>query len=284
MPMTGKNFRIVDKKWLSEINFTLRVEAPDLARKALPGQFIILRIDEQGERIPLTLVDWDADKGTIELIIQVVGRTTRQLSQLDTGDTILDLVGPLGLPIEIKKYPGKVICIGGGVGIAPIFPKVKALKQAGNTIISILGARSQDLLMLIEETRQYSDELIITTDDGSLGEKALVTEPLTRILSQSDLVSLVIAIGPPIMMKFVSKATKPFNTPTEVSLNPIMVDGTGMCGGCRVKVNGENKFACVDGPVFDGHAIDWDELIQRLAAYKDKEKQALDHFCHLKNV
>jgi ferredoxin--NADP+ reductase len=283
--MLGKNFRIVKRRDLSDINFAIMLEAPDIARKALPGQFVIVRSSESGERIPLTLVDWDAEQGTIELIIQVVGRSTRELSALKEGETILDVVGPLGLPLKVKKHAGKVVCVGGGVGIAPLYPKAKALKEAGNYIISILGARSKDLLMLVDEMRAISDELIITTDDGSAGQKALVTEPLKQMLqADKDDVSLVIAIGPPIMMKFVSLTTKEFGTPTEVSLNPIMVDGTGMCGGCRVKVNGENKFACVDGPIFDGHAVDWNELIQRLGAYKDKEHQADQHYCKLNNI
>jgi len=294
--MLGQNYPILEKTWISDLNYTLKIQAPDLARKAEPGQFVILRLDEQGERFPLTLADWDAEQGWIKLIIQKVGLSTTQLSEMEVGDAILDLVGPLGLPIEVKKYEGAVICVGGGVGIAPLYPKAKALHEAGNYIISILGARNQSLLMLEDEMSEVSDELFITTDDGSKGCKGLVTEPVKTILAgqtgaevcsgslntnRPDTTSLVIAIGPPIMMKFVTLTTKPFNVPTEVSLNPIMVDGTGMCGGCRVRINGENKFACVDGPVFDGHAVDWDELIQRLGAYKDKEKQALDHACKL---
>jgi len=285
MTTRGKNFRIARQDRISDLNFALTIEAPDIARKAQPGQFVIIRISEAGERIPLTLADWDADSGTILLIVQAVGRTTRELAQLKAGDSILDIVGPLGLPIEVKKYPGSVICVGGGVGIAPLYPKAKALKAAGNHVISILGARSSDLLMLVDEMKEVSDQVIVMTDDGSAGTKGLVTAPIQEILDRDkSSVSLIIAIGPPIMMKFVSLLTKKYEVKTEVSLNPIMVDGTGMCGGCRVRLGGEVKFACVDGPVFDGHLIDWDELLERLGAYKAKEKQALDHVCLLQNI
>lgn len=246
------------------------MEAPLIARKCLPGQFIILRIDEDGERIPLTIADFDRAEGTITLIFQEVGNTTRQLGNLSEGEHILDLAGPLGTATEIENF-GTVICVGGGIGVAPLYPIARAYKQAGNKVISIIGARNADLLILEREMAAVSDELIITTDDGSKGRKGLVIHPLQEILTEQK-VARVMAIGPVIMMKSVAGVTKPFGVHTLVSLNPIMVDGTGMCGGCRVNVGNKNKFACVDGPEFDGHQVDFDGLMARQRMYHDHER------------
>lgn len=246
------------------------MEAPLIARKCLPGQFIILRIDEDGERVPLTIADFNRSEGTITLIFQEVGHTTRQLGSLNEGETILDLAGPLGTATEIENF-GTVICVGGGIGVAPLYPIARAYKQAGNKVISIIGARNADLLILEHEMAAVSDELIITTDDGSKGRKGLVIHPLQEILADQK-VDRVMAIGPVIMMKSVSEVTKLFGVHTLVSLNPIMVDGTGMCGGCRVNVGNKNKFACVDGPEFDGHQVDFDGLMARQRMYHDQER------------
>jgi ferredoxin--NADP+ reductase len=253
------------------------IEAPLIAKKRMPGQFIILRIDEHGERIPLTIADSDSDAGTITLIYQAVGKTTEQLMAMNVGESILDVVGPLGHPTEIKHY-GTCVCIGGGIGKAPLFPIASALKLAGNEVISIVGARGKDLIILEEELRVVSDELIVCTDDGSHGRMALVTEPLEEILESGKQVDLCVAIGPTVMMKFVCKITEKYNIPTIVSLNSIMIDGTGMCGGCRVSVGGETKFTCVDGPEFDGHKVNWDNLIQRMSAYEEYEQEATDRW------
>ena len=264
--------------------YRMVVEADKIARKRQAGQFIILRIDEHGERIPLTIAGADAEAGTITLIYQVVGKTTEHMSTLKVGDHLLDLVGPLGRATHIENF-GTAVCVGGGIGIAPLFPITKALKEAGNRVISIIGARSQDLLILEDEMRSVSDELIVTTDDGSYGRKALVTEPLKELLEGDEKVDLCVTIGPAIMMKFVARTTEPFGVHTLVSLNSIMIDGTGMCGGCRVAVDGESKFVCVDGPEFDGHKVDFDLLLKRLEAYKDQEREALErwheHKCKL---
>jgi ferredoxin--NADP+ reductase len=246
------------------------MEAPLIARKCLPGQFVILRIDEDGERVPLTIADFDREAGTITLIFQEVGNTTRQLGLLKEGDSLLDLAGPLGQATEIENF-GTVVCVGGGIGVAPLYPIARAYKQAGNKVISIIGARNSDLLILEAEMKAVSDELIITTDDGSKGRKGLVIHPLKELL-ENQKVGRVMAIGPVIMMKSVSEVTRPFGVHTIVSLNPIMVDGTGMCGGCRVNVGNQNKFACVDGPEFDGHEVDFDGLMSRQRMYHDYER------------
>lgn len=248
-----------------------RIEAPAVAKKAQPGQFIIIRIDERGERIPLTVADWDREDGSVTIIVMEVGTTTRRLAQLGTGDNIADFVGPLGLPTHIEKY-GTVVCVAGGFAVAPIMPIARAMQQAGNKVISIMGARNKDLLFWEEELRNVSDQLIVTTDDGSYARKGLVTEPLKELLESDGKIDLVVAIGPSIMMKFCAKTTEPFGVKTIVSLNPIMVDGTGMCGCCRVSVNGVTRFACVDGPDFDGHQVDWDLLMARQRIYLDEEK------------
>lgn len=256
--------------------YRMVVEAPLISKKRKAGQFIILRIDEHGERIPLTIADAQPDAGTITLIYQIAGKTTAQLATMEVGEELHDVVGPLGRPTEIKHY-GTCVCVGGGIGCAPMFPIASALKQAGNKVISIIGARSKDLIILEDELRVVSDELIVSTDDGSYGRKALVTEPLKEVLER-ETVDLCLAIGPPIMMKFVSLTTKPFDVHTLVSLNSIMVDGTGMCGGCRVTVGGATKFVCVDGPEFDGHQVDFDQLMKRLSAYVDHERRAMERW------
>ena len=254
-----------------------KVAAPAVAMKAQAGQFIVIRIDELGERIPLTIADWDKKEGSVTIVFMEVGTTTARLASLKAGDAIADFVGPLGLPAHIEKF-GTIVCVAGGVGVAPIAPIARALKQAGNKIISILGARNKDLLFWEDKLRSLSDQLIVTTDDGSYGRKGLVTEPLRELLESGEKIDRVIAIGPSIMMKFCSKTTQPFGVKTIVSLNPIMVDGTGMCGCCRVSVGGETKFACVDGPVFDGHQVDWDLLLARQRIYLDEEKRSFEQW------
>lgn len=272
--------KILFKKQLSDDVFMMRIEAPDIASERLPGQFIILQLDNDfGERIPLTIADADEKEGSITIIFQVVGKTTTDLSRLNEGDGIINLVGPLGKPTEIKKF-GTVVCVGGGIGVAPMHPIAKAMKAAGNHVIIIMGARTKDLIVLEEEMTAIADELIICTDDGSYGRKALVTEPLKEICERDPKPDRAIAIGPPIMMKFCAETTRPYKVHTEVSLNTIMVDGTGMCGGCRVNVGDEVKFVCVDGPEFDGHLVDFDNMMARLGAYRSQEADAR-HKCNL---
>jgi len=254
-----------------------RVAAPAVAKKAQAGQFVVVRIDEKGERIPLTIADWDEKEGSITIVFMEVGTTTARLALLKEGDAIADFVGPLGVPAHIEKF-GTVVCVAGGVGTAVVAPIARALKQAGNKIISILGARSQDLIFWEDRLGSVSDQFIVTTDDGSYGRKGLVTEPLKELLESGEKIARVIAIGPAIMMKFCSLTTKPFGIKTIVSLNPIMVDGTGMCGCCRVLVGGETKFACVDGPDFDGHQVDWDLLFARQRIYLDEEKCSFEQW------
>jgi len=270
-------YKIIVKQQLASSVQLFEVVAPQIAKKAHPGQFVILRTNEDGERIPLTIADFNRETGTITLIFQEVGASTVELGLLNQGDFILDLVGPLGKATHIEKI-GTVVCVGGGIGIAPVYPIARGMKQAGNEVISIIGARSKDILIYEEEMAAVSDELIITTDNGSKGRKALVTQPLKELLDSDKTISLVVAIGPVIMMKFVAETTRPYGVPTVVSLNPIMVDGTGMCGGCRVSVGNENKFACVDGPEFDGHKVDFDLLMARQRMYKSHEKEHSDHF------
>jgi ferredoxin--NADP+ reductase len=272
--------KIVSNRQLSENVFTAQVEAPLIAAARKPGQFVIISINnEYGERIPLTIADADPARGTIRLIWQRVGKTTSELSALKTGDTIASVAGPLGLPTHIEKF-GTAVCIGGGIGNAPLLPIAKALKQAGNKVISILGARNKEMLILEDEFSKISDELIVTTDDGSHGRKALVTEPLKEICQRNPKPNQAFVIGPAIMMKFCCDVTKQFNIPTQVSLNTIMVDGTGMCGGCRVEIDGKPKFVCVDGPEFDGHKVNFDLMMKRLNAYKDLEKKAHEEYLH----
>jgi ferredoxin--NADP+ reductase len=254
-----------------------KVEAPAVAMKARPGQFIVLRIDEIGERIPLTVADWDEKEGSITVIFMEVGTTTHRLGLLGAGDSIASFAGPLGLPTHIEEY-GTVVCIAGGFAVAPIFPIARALKQTGNKVLSILGARNKGLLFWKDELGSVSERLIVTTDDGSYGRKGLVTEPLKELLEGDEKIDRVIAIGPSVMMKFCAKTTEPFGVKTIVSLNPIMVDGTGMCGCCRVVVGGLTKFACVDGPDFDGHQVDWDLLMARQRAYLDEERHSFQQW------
>lgn len=262
-------YPIVEKRQLSpDVNLFV-VQAPAIAKKCQPGQFIILRIDENGERIPLTIADFNRQNGTITLIFQEVGCSTRHLGRLDAGDFILDVAGPLGQATHIEKL-GTVVCIGGGIGVAPVYPIARAYHEAGNTVISIIGARNAELLVLENEMRQVSDSLHITTDDGSKGRKGLVIDPLKEMIAAEEAIRLVMAIGPVIMMKSVAEVTRPHSIKTLVSLNPIMVDGTGMCGGCRVSVANKNKFACVDGPEFDGHEVDFAGLMVRQRMYRQQ--------------
>jgi ferredoxin--NADP+ reductase len=273
-------YRIVEKQVLSDTVKLIVVEAPTVARKAKAGQFALVRIDEPGERIPLTIADFDREAGTITLIFQEVGKSTMQMGTLKPGDELITVAGPLGHPTDIEKY-GTVVCIGGGVGIAPTFPIARALKQAGNTVISIIGARNKSLLFWEDRMRGVSDELIVCTDDGSNGRKAIVTEPLKELLDKRGKeIARVWAIGPAIMMKFVSMATRPYNVPTIVSLNTIMIDGTGMCGGCRVVLNDGPQFVCVDGPEFDAHKVNWDILLSRLGFYIEQEREAVERWKH----
>lgn len=271
--------KILSKQRLSQEVFRMSVHAPEIAEARKPGQFIILQMGgDFGERIPLTIADANAEEGSITLIFQAVGETTHRLAKLEVGDEIENLLGPLGNPTDIKKF-GKVVCVGGGIGVAPLYPIVQGMKQAGNEVKVIMGARNQSLLIMEDEMKALADEVIVVTDDGSYGRKALVTEPLKE-LCETWKPDCVVIIGPPIMMKFGALTTKPFGIHTLVSLNTIMIDGTGMCGGCRVNVGGVTKFACVDGPEFDGHLVDWDNLLLRLGTYKPQEEEA-HHRCHI---
>jgi ferredoxin/flavodoxin---NADP+ reductase len=274
-------FRIVEKTSLASTITKYVVEAPFIARKRKAGNFIMLRIDEHGERIPITIADSDPARGTITIIVQAVGKTTRQLATLNAGDSIRDVVGPLGNPTPIESF-GRVVCIGGGVGTAELYPIARALHDAGNQVVTIIGGRSQELVILEQEMRSCSERVIVTTDDGSYGRKGVVTDPLRELLEEPSRPAAVYAIGPLPMMKAVATVTRPYGVHTLVSLNTIMVDGTGMCGGCRVSVGGQMKFACVDGPEFDGHHVDFDELMMRNRTYVDLEKVSNDrHQCKL---
>lgn len=266
-------YEILEKQVLSETVKLMKINAPLVAKKAQAGQFIILRIDESGERIPLTIADYNKKEGTVTVIFMEVGKTTKQLGKMKVGDNLLNFVGPLGNPSEIKKY-GTVIMIGGGVGIAPLYPVVRELKKIGNYVISILGARNEKLLMLEKEISKYSDELFITTDDGSKGHKGFVSDILQKLIDEGRKIDMVMAIGPIIMMKVVADVTRPYKIKTLVSLNPIMVDGTGMCGGCRVSVGNKIKFACVDGPEFDGHLVDFNNLNLRNRRFLCQEEES----------
>lgn len=271
-------YEIVRKEVLAPSIKLMDILAPDVAKKVVAGQFIIIRTDNKGERIPLTVADYDREKGTITIIFQEVGYSTIQLGTYEVGDKVLDFVGPLGEPTEIKNY-GTVVCVGGGLGIAPVLPIAKALKEAGNHVISILGARCHDLLILEDEMRAASSEVHITTDDGSCsyGIKGFVTDKIKEVLEdESKDVKHVWAIGPVIMMKFCAQLTKEYDMPTTVSMNPIMVDGTGMCGACRVSVGGETKFACIHGPEFDGHKVNWDLALRRMNIFKEKERIVME--------
>ncbi|MBN1903138.1 sulfide/dihydroorotate dehydrogenase-like FAD/NAD-binding protein [Candidatus Sumerlaeota bacterium] len=268
---------VLETTWLSPQVKWFRIESPDISRKARAGQFVIVRVEEQGERIPLTIADFDGIN-TIDFVVQEVGAGTRAINRLQKGDRFLNIAGPLGRPSEIDRF-GVVVCIGGGIGIAPLYPIAKELRKSGNTILSILGARNKDLLFWLDKFSALSDELVIITDDGSMGRKGVVTEPLKELIAKNMKIDRVIAIGPAVMMKFVSIVTKEKSIKTIVSLNPIMLDGTGMCGGCRVEVAGVSKFVCVDGPEFDAHQVDFDLLMARQGIYKNEEQE-----CRIRGV
>jgi ferredoxin--NADP+ reductase len=272
-------FQIVDARLLAAAVKQFKVHAPEIARKRKPGQFVVLRIHEEGERIPLTIADADPEAGTITLIFQEVGKSTAHLGRLKSGDAIADLIGPLGVPTHIENF-GTVVCVGGGIGIAPVFPIAKGMREAGNTVISIIGARNKDLLILEDEMARVSHVLKVSTDDGSYGYHGFVSDILQDIIDEGTPINLVVAIGPVPMMRVVCNVTRNKNIKTVVSLNPIMVDATGMCGACRVTVGGKTRFVCVDGPEFDGHEVNFAELVKRQRAYLDHEKQAHDSFMH----
>jgi ferredoxin--NADP+ reductase len=272
--------KIISKKQLSAEVYEMTVEAPLIARSRKAGQFIIVQIDTNwGERIPLTIADADPGAGTVTMVFQTVGATTHRLGVKEPGDYVENILGPLGNPTHIEKF-GTVVCVGGGIGVAPSYPIVQAMKAAGNTVKVIMGARTRELIIFEERMRRAADEVILVTDDGSYGRKALVTDPLKELCGGSPKPDMTVAIGPPIMMKFCVAAVREFNVPIMVSLNTIMVDGTGMCGGCRVTVGGETKFVCVDGPEFDGYKVDFENMMSRMRAYKERE-DADHHQCHL---
>ena len=269
--------KILKKTTLAPQVYEFIVDAPLVAHKCQPGQFVIIRTEEESERIPLTIADFDREQGTITMIVQAVGNTTKHLCDtFNENDEILDVVGPLGMPSHIENF-GTVVCVGGGIGVAPVYPIARALKEAGNNVISIIGARNKDLIIFEDKMAAISDELIITTDDGTAGQKGFVTDPLKKMLESGNMPGMVLAIGPVIMMKNVAETTRPYKVHTVASLNTIMVDGTGMCGGCRVKVGDDNKFACVDGPEFDAHLVDFANLVQRQQMYKGQE--SLEYGC-----
>ncbi len=274
--------KILKKRRLSENVYRMDLEAPLIARNRKAGQFVILMVDaDRGERIPLTIADADAERGTITIIFQTVGATTLKLAKLGEGDSLPAVLGPLGRPTHISGPGRRIVCVGGGIGVAPMHPIAQAFKAAGNDVTIIMGARTKELFVMEEEMRAIAgDKLVLMTDDGSTGRKGLVTEPLKE-LCEAKLVDEVIAIGPPIMMKFCAKTTEPYGVKTTVSLNTIMIDGTGMCGGCRVSVGGETKFVCVDGPEFDGHQVDWDLMLKRMGAFKPQEVWAKEHVCNM---
>ena len=270
------NNKIVDKEYFSENVVRLEVEAPLIAKSRKAGHFVIVRVDEKGERIPLTIAGANIEKGTITLVVQKIGVSSAKVCEKNVGDELLDVVGPLGKATHIEKF-GTVVCACGGVGTAPMLPIVEALKKAGNKVITVLAARTKNLIILEEQMRKFSDEVIIMTDDGSYGTKGLVTNGIESVI-QREQVDKCVTIGPAIMMKFVSLLTKKYNVPTLASLNIIMVDGTGMCGACRITVDGKTKFVCVDGPEFDAHQVDFDEMLMRLGAYKTQEKEAYEAY------
>ncbi len=272
-------FEITGKKELSHTVYFLKIQAPLIAKKRKAGQFVMLRVNEHGERIPLTIVDSDEKEGTISIIVQEVGKTTAMLGAMGKGDMLLDVVGPLGRPTHIENF-GTVVCVGGGIGVAPVLPIAKAMKDAGNRLISIMGARTKGLLILEDEMRAISDELHITTDDGSSGHHGFVTQVLKRLIEEGVAIGCVVGIGPVPMMRAVAEVTKPYNIKTFVSLNPIMVDGTGMCGACRVTIGGKIKFVCVDGPEFNGADVDFSELMLRNRSYLKEEKTAMEEMTY----
>jgi ferredoxin/flavodoxin---NADP+ reductase len=270
-------FKIIHAEFLAPGIKRFVIEAPRIARKQKPGQFVILRIYEEGERIPVTIENSDAKRGTISIVVQAAGKTTHLLNSLETGDSILDVVGPLGKPSDIRNY-GTVVVVGGGVGTAMAYPTAAALKRAGNRVLSIVGARNKELVILESEMRAVSDALMITTDDGSYADRGFVTDKLRQLIENGTRIDLVIAVGPIVMMKAVSEMTRKENIHTVVSLNPIMIDGTGMCGGCRVLIGGKSEFACVDGPEFDAHKVDFSVLVQRNTMYREAEQRSLGEY------
>jgi len=274
----GSGFRIVAREDYSDVTYMLEVAHPQMARAAQPGQFVIVMETEHGERIPLTIADFDRERGTITLVIQAVGKTTKEMqSNLKAGDTLFAMVGPMGIPSHIGKAK-KVVCVGGGLGVAPVYPQARAYKESGAYVIGVIGFRNKDLMFWQDKFAAVCDELIVCTDDGSAGIKGLVTEGIKQAAAKHPDIDECVAIGPPIMMKFCAQTTKALGIKTIVSLNPVMVDGTGMCGGCRVKVGEQVKFACVDGPDFDGHKVDFDDLMARLGRYKPAEKEAVERW------
>jgi ferredoxin--NADP+ reductase len=274
-------FRVRKKEALTPDTKLYLIEAPMIASKVLPGQFVVLRIHDEGERIPLTVADFDRKEGTLTLIVQEIGKTTREMGTMKEGDSILDLVGPLGRPTHIEKF-GTVACVGGGIGIAPVHPIARAMREAGNKVVSIIGARSKDLIILEKEMEKVSDEIYVTTDDGSYGKKAFVTQELERLVGEGYKFDFAIGIGPVPMMRAFAMSTMKCGIPAKVSLNPIMIDGTGMCGVCRVSVGGKVRFACVDGPEFDASEVDFDVLCSRQTTYIEEEKESLERYEHHK--
>lgn len=272
-------FEIKKKVQLSHTVSLFRIKAPKIAEKRKAGQFVMLRVNEQGERIPLTIVDSDPVEGTITIISQEVGKTTAMLGALQEGDVIQDLVGPLGRPFHIENF-GETVCVGGGIGTAPIYPIAKALKEAGNSVTSIIGSRTKDLIILEKEMEKTSDRIFVATDDGSYGHHGFVTQILERLIEEGMEIGIVVAVGPLPMMNAVCNVTRRHSIKTMVSLNPLMVDGTGMCGGCRVSIGGKIKFACVDGPEFDGHEVDFEELMRRNRSYFREEKMAMEELTY----
>lgn len=272
-------YEITEKVELAHTVYLFKIKAPLIARKRKAGQFVVLRLNEQGERIPLTIVDSDNAAGTITIIVQEVGKTTAMLGDMGAGDNILDVVGPLGRPTHIENF-GVAVCVGGGIGTAPVLPIARALKEAGNKVVSIIGARNKGLLILEKEMRETSDTLYVTTDDGSYGHHGFVTQVLQNLIDEGMKIGFVVGIGPIPMMRAVSNTTKPYDILTMVSLNPIMVDGTGMCGACRVTVGGKNQFVCVDGPEFNGHEVNYEELILRNRSYMKEEKMAMEELTY----
>ena len=274
-------FKILRKEEWSPNVYAMDIEAPRVAKKAQAGQFIVLRVNEEGERIPLTIADYDRETGKILIVFQAIGASTMELAALEAGDTILDFVGPLGRPSEIAKLDGTMVVVGGGIGVAPTYPIARAMKEAGNKVIAIMGAKTKDILIMEDEMKAVTDEVLVTTDDGSYGIKGFVTNAVQALVDRGEKIAQITAIGPVIMMKSVADATRDLGIHTVVSLNPIMVDGTGMCGGCRVTVGEETKFACVDGPEFDGHLVDFKGLMSRQRMYRDKGAVEKDHICHI---
>lgn len=270
-------FRIVNAQFIAPGIKRFILEAPRIARKQKPGQFVILRIYEEGERIPVTIENSDPERGTVSIVVQSIGKTTHLLNSLDTGDYVLDVVGPLGKPSEIEKL-GTVVVVGGGVGTAMAYPSAAAFKRAGNRVISIIGARTRELVILERELREVSDAVMITTDDGSYADKGFVTDKLRQLIQNGSRIDLVLAIGPIVMMRAVAELTRKENIRTVVSLNPIMIDGTGMCGGCRVPIDGKSEFACVDGPEFDAHKVNFEVLVQRNSMYREAEHRSLTEY------